>query len=81
MTQHARERAAEMGVCTKRVKRLVRNPCLRRTDANGITLAISNADPEIAVVYADGPDGRPVVLTVLYRTYERYERHSDKESA
>ena len=45
---------------------------------------MSDDDPEIAVVYADGPDGRPVVLTVLYRTYERYERcerHSDSVTA
>lgn len=74
MTEHARRRCVEMRVGTKRVKRLLRNPDITRTSYMGRYLAVSDADPEIAVVYAKGADGTCTVITVLYRQYSYYQR-------
>jgi hypothetical protein len=62
-----------MGVSTKWVKYVVRHPdvCL---PSRGDWIVVSDAHPEIAVVYRKHPDGGSTVLTVLYRTNEWYER-------
>ena len=74
LSQHARQRCDEMHVGTKRVKRLLRSPDVVRCSYNDRYLAVSDADPEIAVVFAKHPDGTCTVITVLYRTYEDYTR-------
>lgn len=61
-----------MGVTTKRVKRILRDPDLTYKSGEG-RLAWRSDDPTIAVVYVDN-DGTPVALTVVPRTSERYER-------
>ena len=61
-----------MGVGTKRVKRVLRNPALVRP-SNGALLAISDDEPDIAVVYVDH-DGAAVVVTVVWRSTVVYER-------
>lgn len=74
LTTHARERAAELGVCTKRIKRIVREADVCRvTRGEGRRIAVMAADPELAVVYVVGADGRPIVVTVLYRDPEQYQ--------
>ena len=74
LSEHARRRCLEMHVTTKRVKKLVRQPDITRTSYNGRWLAVSDADPEIAVVYAKAPDGTCTVITVLYRQLDYYRR-------
>ena len=74
LSEHARQRAAAMGVCTKRIKRIVRNPDILRVSYRGRWVATSDADPELAVVYTVDPGGQPVVVTVLYRNYQWYDR-------
>jgi hypothetical protein len=73
MTHHARERCQEMGVSTKAAKRVVQEPTTTWT-SDGQTVATSDEYPEITVVFAVDADGRPVVITVLYRTAEEYDR-------
>ena len=74
LTNHARQRCDEMRINTKRVKNLVRNPDITRTSYMDRWLAVSDRDPEIAVVYAKQPDGTCTVITVLYRQYDEYTR-------
>ena len=76
LTEHARRRCVEMHVGTKRVKQLLRNPDIVRCSYGERFLAVADADPEIAVVYARQPDGTLTVITVLYRRYDRYSRAS-----
>lgn len=74
LSPHARERATEMAVSTKRVKRMVANPDTRHTCHDHRWFVTSEQDPEIAVVYALDADGTPIVITVLWRTDEQYTR-------
>lgn len=75
MTQHARDRCAEMGISTKVAKHIWRN----RTGTypghpgSGRRIAFS-ANPDYMLVYADTPDG-PVVCSVVFRTDCRYIRN------
>jgi hypothetical protein len=63
LTDHARQRCREMGVLTKVVKRLVRDPKIRYPSWSGRFVA---CDGTLAVVYAIDPDSVPAVITVLY---------------
>jgi len=77
LSRHARQRAAEMGVPTKWIKHMIRNPDLCRPGRAGRMddwLVVSDAHPDIAVVYRQHPNGEITVLTVLRRTYEEYTR-------
>jgi len=76
LTEHARQRCAEMHVETKRVKRLLQRPTLTYSTHSDRLMATSEADPEIAVVYANSPDGTVTVITVLLRSYDEYKRPS-----
>jgi hypothetical protein len=69
MSNHARLRCEQMGISTKVAKRIVRSHDVAWTDADGRSVATSEAHPDLAVVYADG-----VVITVLYRTQNAYVR-------
>lgn len=73
LTNHARQRCAEMDVCTKRAKRIAQDPDVTRPSGKGI-LAKADFDPEIAVVYVEQDDGQRVILTVLLNTTEVYTR-------
>jgi len=74
LSPHARQRCLEMHVETKRIKRLLRQPTLTYATYKSRWMATSEADPEIAVVYAKSPDGTLDVITVLVRTYDEYQR-------
>ena len=72
MTLHARQRCEEMGITTIRAKRVVsRRVTTYAGTANNNGLVCLSDDPEIAVVW--DPDEN-VIITVIYRTYDRYER-------
>jgi hypothetical protein len=73
LTEHARLRAAEMHVETKRVKRLLRRPDVTRPSKLGRYVAVSDSDPELAVVFVK-ENGTLVVITVLYRQLDWYDR-------
>jgi hypothetical protein len=78
LSEHARERCREMGVRTKVVKRIVRNHKLSwrteyREGCSRRVVAVSSEYPNLAVVYASEVYP-PVVVTVLWRTQERYDR-------
>jgi hypothetical protein len=72
LTDHARDRAKEMGIRTRRVKNAVRNPDLSYASYDDRMVAVDNDDPPIAVVFHPGDP--PTVVTVLWRTHERWER-------
>lgn len=76
LSNHARQRCEEMDVRTKRAKRIVQDPDIVRPCSHGHLMAVSDADPDIAVVFhLDGDDDEcPTIITVLPRTYEEYER-------
>ena len=81
LCQHARDRCREMGIGTKDVKRLMRNPDLIRPaglfdETEGRMLACSDQVPGIAVIYVMLNGDQPLVITVVPRTYEEYERAS-----
>lgn len=69
---HALERCHEMGISTKVAKRIIRNADLTRPSSDGLRIAVSDADPDYAVVYY--PGSPPVVVTVVFRTYDLYVR-------
>lgn len=72
LTDHARKRAAEMGVLTKRVKRALREPELHYPKTDGTTMAIAE---DLAVPYVVDECGARVAVTVLWRSHEeRFER-------
>ena len=72
LTTHARQRCEEMGVVTKRVKRIVREPHSNRCTRDERWIAVRDDDPEISAVYVLGPK-YPIVVTVLYR-FKEYSR-------
>ena len=78
MTNHARLRCEQMGVETKRVKRLVRDPDITRPSGEGI-MAKADYDPEIVVVYKEVEDGTRIILTVLPNTTEVFQRPDAKK--
>lgn len=77
ISQHARERCAEMGISTKIAKQIIRRPDLIRPSRSvggsekGLVMVTSDRYPEYAVVYCPADE---VVVTVLFRTCERYRR-------
>lgn len=77
LSEHARKRCAQMNLLTGVVKRIVRHhDTAWRTacrDGDGyLVVAASNAFPNITVMYAD--QDPPIVVTVLWRTPEHYDR-------
>lgn len=73
MSDHARERCAEMGISTKVAKAIVRNPAVTRpgNPGTGAVVVTSDRHPEYAVVLDTETD---VVVTVLFRTHVEYDR-------
>lgn len=78
MTVHARVRCLEMGISTKRAKRVVQNRSVTYwVDGaahanNGVT--VLSEDPDIAVVWDPDTDR---IITVVPRTPHRYVRTPD----
>lgn len=70
MSAHALDRCREMNISTKVAKRIWRNPSVTRPDAPGGShrLAVwSTVEPDYAIIVdPDTPDGKAVVITVLY---------------
>jgi len=78
LTAHARDRCAELGISTKRAKRVVQQrtgtyPGGTKHDNNGVVVT-SATESEIAVVW--DPDDN-CILTVLPRVQEDYVRTED----
>ena len=78
LTTHARERCVELGISTKRAKRVVQHrtssyPSSAGHDNNGIVVFYAS-DSEIAGIW--DPDDN-CILTVLPRTQEQYVRTSN----
>lgn len=69
LSNHARDRAGEMGVPTKRVKAVMREPELR-IDRNGEIKCFGDG----LVVPCSMSGGRLVARTVLWRSDKPYER-------
>jgi hypothetical protein len=78
ISDHARERAAQMGISTKVAKRIVRNPTMVLPDFQGREdrrFMFSRDEPEYAVVVEESDAPRPTVVTILYYMPEsRFER-------
>lgn len=73
LSLHARQRAEEMGIVTKRIKRVVRNPDLRFPGQGGRFFVCRLDEPSFRVLI-NGHDGLEVI-TVVPWSYERYQRH------
>lgn len=71
LTDHARERCAEMGISTKVAKVIFRRAVVRRpgNPDSDCMVAVSDTYPDYAVVYFEADNG-PVIATVLYRDPE-----------
>lgn len=68
LTQHARERCAEMGISTKVAKRIVQHADVVRPDYPGSDrmISVSDAYPDYIVVH-DQQDP-PIIITVSFRS-------------
>jgi len=74
ITDHARERCAQMGISTKVAKRMVRRHDIAYAGnslAKPALVLMSDAEPDIAVVVTMDYQ---VVITVLLRTEVQYDR-------
>lgn len=69
-----------MGVSTKRVKRLMRDHTTSWESHGRYRAASSQSDPTILVIYDRLPWG-DLVITVLPRTYERYDNRLDTSAS
>lgn len=69
LTEHARQRCAEMGVGTKRAKRVVRSPDVCYPGTHQGELVCYRDDDSIACAFVE-TDGRRVILTVLWKGVE-----------
>ena len=67
-----------MGIATRVVKGIVRDHTVAWTNAQDEVVATSDSHPEVAVVYKNIDP--PLVMTVLWRTQERYVRPDTIES-
>lgn len=67
LSRHARERAAEMGLRTKDIRRIIRDATTSWSSEHG--RRVYALGEHAVVVGADG-----YIVTVLYHTQERYER-------
>jgi hypothetical protein len=79
LSDHARQRCAEMGVATKRAKRVLQDPVVVLPAGLGHPEHYRRAtgeDPEIFIVFDPTPEV-PVIVTVQWRTYDDYDRSRD----
>lgn len=75
LSHHARERCKEMEIRTRVAKRIVQHADCVRPGKPGSDAMVATCDefPEYAVVYEPGDPA--VIVTVVFRTPERYERN------
>jgi hypothetical protein len=75
LTQHARERCAEMEISTKVAKHIVKHADIVRPGRPGTNRMVSVSDlhPEYIVVHTT--DEPPVIITVSFRNGIEYERN------
>lgn len=75
LTDHAKDRCAEMGISTKVAKQIVRHPSVVRPGKaeTGCRVVTSDRHPRYAVVL--GPEEDPVIVTVLFNTPDFYKRN------
>lgn len=77
LTDHARQRVAEMGATTKRVKRIVADPDVTRVNRReGCVAMVRDDDPDLTVIVTF-VDGHPVVITVLGRQADRFHPRAE----
>lgn len=75
LTPHARARCAEMGISTKVAKAIVRHADIVRPGYDGKFMSVSDLHPKYAVVHTN--ETPPVIVSVVFRTYEHYDRAGD----
>jgi hypothetical protein len=65
LSEHARQRCAEMGISTKVAKRIVQNPGITRPTAKypGCVVIESSVHPQYAVAYC--PDANKVITVIF----------------
>lgn len=78
MTRHALARCQEMGIPARLAKAIYRKASLTRPsrsqDGRTATLMVSDLFPGYAIVVAPAYDGHPQVVTVVFQTYDKYDR-------
>jgi hypothetical protein len=74
ITPHAAERCRQMGISTKVPKRIIREATMTRPGYGGRIVAWSVDHPDFLVVYVEKGDEPPMVVTVLWKTSEWYQR-------
>ena len=78
MTRHALARCQERGIPARVAKAIYRKASLTRPsrgqDGRPATLVASDQFPGYAIIVAPGYDGHPIVVTVVFQTYDQYER-------
>lgn len=79
MTRHARDRCAEMGISTKVAKLIHRTrdatyPGSVTKTGEQSYIAMSDHEPDYVIAYLPKDHGPDVILTVLFKTTELYER-------
>lgn len=75
LTDHARDRCAQMGISTKVAKRIWRHWSVRRgiDDQDGHVIVTSTIEPSYAVI-VDDTEMVPVIITVLFNEKNAYIR-------
>lgn len=73
LSDHARQRCREMGVSTKRVKQIVRDPHVDYDSRWGLRMASRTDEPDIRALYAFA-GGERLVVTVVWRKEELYAK-------
>lgn len=78
MSRHALARCQEMGIPARLAKAIWRRPSVvrpsRSQDGREATLVTSADFPGYAIVVAPAHDGHPLVVTVVFQTYDQYDR-------
>lgn len=82
ISDHAAQRCRQMGISTKVPKYIVRHSSVVRPARTwtGRIMATCEKYPEFAVVYVEKDTG-PVVVTIVWRLTEDYERSTDAASS
>lgn len=82
MTRHARDRCAEMGISTKVAKLIHRTrdatyPGTVTKTGEQSYIAMSDLVPDYVIAYLPKVHGPDVIMTVLFKSTEYYERAGD----
>jgi hypothetical protein len=74
LTDHARERCAEMGIRAKDAKHIWQKKTLTRGLVNQHRVIVSSTSNPDYVLVVDETEERPVIITVLFKSDEEYIR-------